>query len=1112
MEYSRREPGLTRRLLLVAAATLLFVTAVIGMPPTAAASADQATAAVGHVVVSQVYGGGGNAGATYTHDFIELYNRTAAPVDLSGWSVQYASSAGSTWSVTTLSGSIAPGGHYLVQQAAGAGGTTPLPTPDATGSTAMSGTAGKVALVEGTTALSASCPVGLPVIDFVGYGTAANCFEGAGPTPTLSNTTAALRNDNGAVDTDNNAADFTIGSPNPRNSGGGGGATGPVVSQVYGGGGNAGATYTHDFIELHNPGASAVNVTGWSVQYASSAGSTWAVTTLSGSIPAGGYYLIQQAAGAGGTTPLPTPDATGSSAMAAGAGKVALSSTAVALTGTCPTGDPIVDFVGYGTAANCFEGTGPTGNLSNTTAALRNGNGAVDTDDNAADFTIGAPNPRNSGGGGGPPPIGACGDPATMIHTIQGTGPTSPLVGTSAVIEGVVVGDFQNNDQPDSGELNGFYVQEEDAQADGNPATSEGVFVFSPGAADVQVGNQVRVQGTVTEFTGSGSSQTQLSTLTGLVVCAASVALPAVTPVTFPLADANDLEWYEGMRVSLTQTLVISEYFNFDRFNEVVVGLPMPGETRFYTPTNIVEPGAPAQALAAEYAKRRITIDDGRSNQNPDPAIHSGNGQVFNLSNLFRGGDTVTGVTGLIDHTFGLYRVQPTAYGSYTEVNERQAAPDEIGGRLRVAAFNMLNYFVTIDAGQNICGPLLNQECRGADNQTELARQRTKLLAALVGIDADVVGLIEIENTTGVEAMADVVAGLNDQLGAGTYAYIATGTIGTDAIKQGFIYRPGAVTPVGAHAILDQSVDPRYIDTANRPVLAQTFEENATGAVFTATINHLKSKGSACAGDPDTGDGQGNCNLTRKAAAEALVDWLASDPTDSGDADYLILGDLNSYAMEDPIDSILVGSDDTAGTPDDWTNLIADYGGDRAYGYVFDGQAGYLDHALAPVAMAHQVTGATEWHINADEPDILDYDISFKLPPQQALFEPNAFRSSDHDPVIVGLDLEVFDFSGILPPLSTESPNLRNAGSAIPVRFSLGGDFGSDIFAAGYPSWQACSGGAETAATLTHRPRIGAGGVYDVRVASPVAYAGTCQLLKIVLADGSTQTITIQFV
>jgi hypothetical protein len=221
------------------------------------------------------------------------------------------------------------------------------------------------------------------------------------------------------------------------------------------------------------------------------------------------------------------------------------------------------------------------------------------------------------------------------------------------------------------------------------------------------------------------------------------------------------------------------------------------------------------------------------------------------------------------------------------------------------------------------------------------------------------------------------------------------------------IYKPATVTLVGGYAILDSSVDARFLDDYNRPVLAQSFQNNSTGGIFTMAVNHLKSKGSDCnaVGDPDLGDGAGNCNLTRKSAAEALVDWLAGDPTGSGDRDYIIMGDLNSYTMEDPIDAILEGPDDTLGTADDYVNLIFQYNGTNAYTYVFDGQAGYLDQALVSANLAQQITGVTEWHINADEPDLIDYDMTFKLPAQDALYAPDAFRSSDHDPVIVGLSV-----------------------------------------------------------------------------------------------------------
>jgi predicted extracellular nuclease len=471
------------------------------------------------------------------------------------------------------------------------------------------------------------------------------------------------------------------------------------------------------------------------------------------------------------------------------------------------------------------------------------------------------------------------------------------------------------------------------------------------------------------------------------------------------------------MLVRFPQPLVVSEYFNYERFGELVLALPLPGETRPFTPTSIVEPGAPALARAQANLLSRITLDDGLSTQNPVVLRHP-DGNAFSLLNRFRGGDRVQNTVGVIGVDFSLYRIQPTGPAEYTSVNPRPSAPQDVGGTLKAAAMNTLNFFLTGDYPtgdplDNRCGASQTLECRGhdTDQPNEFTRQRDKLVAAVAGLGADVVGLNEIENTPGVDPLGDpshgLVAGLNSLLGAGTYASIDTGVIGTDAIRVGLIYKPAEVVPVGLFKVLTSSVDPRFIDTKSRPALAQTFEELATGARFTVVVNHLKSKGSDCndVGDPDAGDGQGNCNNTREAAAQAIVDWLATDPTGSGDSDFLIIGDLNSYAQEDPIDAIKAGSDDTAGTEDDYTNLVAQFLGTYAYSYVFDGQAGYLDHALSNTSLTPQVTGVAEWHINADEPDVFDYDTSFKPASQDALYEPNAYRSSDHDPVIVGLDL-----------------------------------------------------------------------------------------------------------
>jgi hypothetical protein len=590
------------------------------------------------------------------------------------------------------------------------------------------------------------------------------------------------------------------------------------------------------------------------------------------------------------------------------------------------------------------------------------------------------------------PPPEACGDPFTPIYDVQGSGTSSPLVGTEVAVEGVVVGDFQNGGPGEDGDLNGFYVQ--DPAGDGNAATSDGVFVYAPGGMDVSDGDGVRVRGSISEYHGLteiGASQ--------IWQCSTDNSV-APTELALPVSGPDDFEAYEGMLVTFPQPLVISEYYNYDRYGEVVLT-----SERHLTPTAELEPGPAAIQAAQEILLDRITLDDGLGSQNPNTVRHP-DGTPFTLDHRVRGGDILTNVTGVMD-SFDAYRIQPTQRAEYTAANPRPISPESVGGDLKVASFNVLNYFTTIDTGAYICGPSGDLECRGADNADELTRQRAKILAALNTMDADVVGLIEIQNDDDDASVANLVSGLNTLIGDAVYDYVPTGFIGTDAIKLAIIYKPGSVTPVGSYAILDSSVDPRFIDTKNRPALAQTFMDNTTGGVFTLAVNHLKSKGSDCndLGDPDLGDGAGNCNLTRTHAAEALVDWLAGDPTGSGSPNYLIMGDLNSYDHETPIDAIKAGPDGVEGTTDDYADLVFQSLGENAYSYVFDGQIGYLDSALASAAMTPLTTGATIWHINADEPDILDYDTTYKSNTQDALYAPDPYRSSDHDPVIVGVNV-----------------------------------------------------------------------------------------------------------
>ena len=592
--------------------------------------------------------------------------------------------------------------------------------------------------------------------------------------------------------------------------------------------------------------------------------------------------------------------------------------------------------------------------------------------------------------------LDVCGAPATLVHEVQGPGLASPIVGSVVSVEGVVVADFQAVST-----IRGFYLQEDDADFDGDPLTSEGIFIydnyFNVGGVDVNVNDRVRISGTVSEY----FNLTQLNAISSVQLCP-GVPMPTAEILTLPLPDGVFPERLEGMLVSLPQTLYVTENYSLGRGGLVSLS----SGDRLMQPTNVVLPGAPAIALQQANDLNQIILDDGSTLQNPDPIIHPAPTGLTALDTL-RGADTVTGVLGVLTESFSgwtgtdAYRIHPFGAVAFTPSNARPVPP-AVPGSVHVASFNVLNYFLTLDSGAAICGPNLDQDCRGADSASEFTRQRDKIISALAELDADVVGLMEMENTTGVEPLQDLVNGLNAVVGAGTYAFIDTGVIGGDAIRVGLIYQPANVTPVGAFAILDSSVDPSFVDTLHRPVLAQTFEENATGLRFTVAVNHLKSKGS-CPADPldpnaDQGDGQSCWNPARVAGATALVNWLASDPTGSGDSDALIIGDLNSYAMEDPITAIK-----NAG----YTNLVSLFGGPNAYSYVFDAQAGYLDHGLASPSMTPQVSGAAAWHINADEPIILDYNEEFKSPGQIiSLYDSGPYRASDHDPVVIGLSLQ----------------------------------------------------------------------------------------------------------
>ncbi|MFZ5483853.1 MAG: ExeM/NucH family extracellular endonuclease [Pseudomonadota bacterium] len=560
--------------------------------------------------------------------------------------------------------------------------------------------------------------------------------------------------------------------------------------------------------------------------------------------------------------------------------------------------------------------------------------------------------------------------PVTPIAAIQGQGAVSPLVGQTVTTDGVVTLVIPNY---------GWFMQ--DPVGDGDDATSEGLFVYRTNTAGIAPSQRLRLRGQVAEFNG-------LTELTGIsdLVPLGTAALPAPVTVTFPEATEGDLERQENMLIRIDTELTVAQNYFQGRYGEVTLA----AGGRLEKPSNRFRPNSPeALALADDNARRRITLDDASNLQNPNPIPYIG------ADDTLRAGDTVAGLTGVLYHgavsdSLRDFKLHPTVAPTFQRAHARTDQPAPVDGNVKVASFNVLNYFTTLDQSGAQCFPSLTRsDCRGADSALEFARQRDKIVAALRALDADVVGLMEIENNGNV-ALENLVDGLNAVAGAGTYAPAAlpAGGTGGDAIRVAMLYKPSVVSPVGPAR---SDTDPIH----HRPPLAQTFAA-ANGERFSVVVNHFKSKGS-CPADPadanaDQGDGQGCWNALRLQQAQALRAFVADLQGTSGDDDVLVIGDLNAYGKEDPVVDF---------TDHGYVDLIAR---DNAFGYsyVFDGEAGYLDQALASPSLAAQATRAVDWHINADEPSVIDYNTEYK---SQDLYTPTPFRASDHDPVLVGLNL-----------------------------------------------------------------------------------------------------------
>lgn len=543
------------------------------------------------------------------------------------------------------------------------------------------------------------------------------------------------------------------------------------------------------------------------------------------------------------------------------------------------------------------------------------------------------------------------------IGDVQGAGERSPRVGETVTVQGIVTAAVD-------GGRRGWYLQD---GGDGDASTSDAVFIEAEGASGppIAVGQSLRIRGTVAELDAGRSTLTALQRVSPAPLTAALDIPRAIRIATAP----NDWERLEGMRVRIAAPLTVAGTHRLEKQGELIVNF---GE-RLRTPSDAVAPGEAARAFAADNARRTLRVDDGSTAERPETVW------FLPKDTDLRSGSRVVRLEGVIDQRGGGYLLMPTTPPKFRPA--RAPKPPKVGGDVRIASFNLENFFNGDGRGGGFPTP------RGARTPAELEAQLGRLVATIRGLDPDIAALMELENDGfGPEsAIAQLVDALN-RAGDGDWQFIASeAPAGGDQIRVGMIYRASRAQPVGAAAALADDL----FGSRSRPPLAQSFRAG-DGPVFTVVANHFKSKGcgGATGAEADQKDGQSCWNPTRTESARRLDAWLRTDPTRSGSDLMMIVGDLNAYTMEDPVRALVAAG---------WRDAFEGGHGESPYSYVYDAQTGRLDHALLSPGLAARLVGAAEWHSNADEPDNRGY--------QARPGDRGPWRSSDHDPLVVGLRL-----------------------------------------------------------------------------------------------------------
>lgn len=968
------------------------------------------------VVISQVYGAGGNTGATYNRDFVELFNRGSGPVSLNGLTVQYASATGTgnfTVGATLPNINLAPGQYHLVGMSSGANGA-PLPTVDTSGTSSMATAAGKVVLVNGTTALacnggSTPCSAAqlAQIVDLVGYG-AANFFEGTGPTPAPSAILSVFRGSNGCTDTNQNSSDFTTALPAARNSASPlatCGASQPVlsindVSVFEGDSGTSTASFT---VTLNAP--------------AGVGGVSFNIATADGTASSASDYLANALSG---------------QSIAAGLQTYTFN---VSIVGDTTSEANETFFV----------------NVSNVSGALAGdaqGQGTIQNDDVNV----------------------------VQIHDIQGSGLSSPLVGAAVTTEGIVTAQKFNN---------GFFLQTVDASVDANPATSQGIFVFTSTAppATAAVGNRIRVTGTVAEFTPSTNlnqlSITQIASVTSIQVLSTGNPLP--TPIALTSADfgaastTSTAERLEGMRVSVANAVSIDgSDGNITESSATssttgVFHVALQGVNRPYR-----EPGIGLLDV--------FPIPGGKTpprfDTNPERLMVRSRGQVGATAVAVDAGTQVSGMTGVLDYFSGTWALLPdngtvTVSGGKTPT----ATPDPAYDQITIGAFNLLRFFDEVNNANG--APTLQAAA--------LDKRLTKTsLAICDSIKApDILGVVEVENLRVLGLLADrinstcprapqyvpyLVQG-NDQGGINVGFLVSNRLVG--AYQRVEVLE---VTQYGKDTLLTNPDSSTSLLNDRPPLLLRAVVRQDIGSSFPVTVivNHLRSLN----GVDDTGPGSSGWaseghRVRAKRGQQAL--FLAQLVHDRQQADpserIVLLGDFNAFEFNDGYTDVL-GIIRGNEAPDAQVITYLDspitaplidgseltFPAAERYSYVFAGSAQTLDHVLVnePVVMDVDNLEVHHARINAD----------FGVHHFGTAGTP--LRTSDHDPVVLTLTApQMRDYDVITIEVSTPNDfllrdrnavwtvDVTNAGSISTevVDVAINTDFGTEEVEVGGAGW-----------------------------------------------------------